>query len=331
MTANPSLSLVEATASDANCATTSILSDAWRVAWSRGEGCRELAEHLTDGLAVPVQSDLAATCIDHRAEVLVTRRLNTFDLVSQVVPVGIDLSRIDSITAAVSDGPHSALVAAIADRLATRLGVPAEIATVYRAPEELPVAMARIEVLAERYPDLGRRIAHAKSAVGLLDTLGPRTLLIAGAPEGSWFQRQLWGPGPALASHASGGAIVVKSAPLRCFHASVNPAGHTVSPDLPVAEARRRVRLPSTPVARHGRLVGIVRRRAIDTAPDDAVVGDVMEVPVAVRATEPIDAVEGLRVYLEDGPVPVVDDRTRLIGIVPSVALDAAPEMGSAA
>lgn len=331
MTANPTLSLVEASAAPSMNAPSSPPPDSWRVAWSRGEGCKELAEYLTDDLAVRIRSDVAATCIDHRAEILVSRRLSSFGLVSQVVPVDVDLSRIDSITAAVSDGPHSPLVAAIANRLAAKLGVPAEIATVYRTPEELPAALARIERLAVSYPELGRRIAHAESAAGLLDTLGSRTLLIAGASEGSWFQRQLWGPGPALASYASGGAIVVRSAPLRCFHAAVNPAGLTISPDLPVTEARRLVRLPSVPVARQGSLVGIVRRRALDIAPDDGVVGDVMEVPIAVRATEPIDAVADVRAHLDDGPVPVVDERTRLVGIVPPVAVEAATEMGSAA
>ncbi len=331
MTANPTLPLVEAAAADRMSSPNDRPADSWRVAWSRGEGCRELAEHLTDDLPVRIQTDLAGTCIDHRAEILVTRRLSSFDLVSQVVPVGVDLSRVDSITAAVSDGPHSPLAAAIADRLATTLGVPAEIATVYRSPEELPAALARIERLGFSYPNLGRRIAQAKSAVGLIDTLGSRTLLIAGAPEGSWFQRQLWGPGPAVASQTTGGAIVVRSAALRCFHAAVNPAGHTVSPDLPVSEAKRLVRFPTAPVARLGRLVGIVRRRALDVAPDDAVVGDVMEVPVAVRATEPIDAVGDVRKYLDDGPVPVVDERTQLVGIVPAVAIAAITEMGSAA
>ena len=266
MTANPTLSLVETPAAGAGHAIASLLSDSWRVAWSRGEGCRELAEHLTDDLPVPVTTDLAATCIDHRAEVLVARRLTSFDLVSQVVPIDVDLTRVDAITAAVSDGPHAGLVAAIADRLAAKLDVPAEIATVYRSAEELPEAMARIERLAPAHPSLGRRIARAESAAGLLDTLGPRTLLVAGALKGSWFQRQLWGPGSALASNSSGGAIVVKSAPLRCFHAAVNPAGHTVSPELPVGEARRLVLTSSAAVARSGRRVGIVRRAALDLA-----------------------------------------------------------------
>jgi hypothetical protein len=331
MTANSTLSLAKASSPHSSVTTISQFSDPWRVVWRNGEGCGELAKHLTYGLAVPVHSDLGAFCIDHRAEILVTHRLDAFDLVSRVVPVNVDLTRIDSISAAVFDGPNAALVAAVADRLATRLGVPAEIATVYRSPEELPAAMARIERLSQAHPNLGRRIARAESAVGLLDTLGPRTLLIAGAPDGSWFHRQLWGPGPASASQSSVGAIVVKSAPLRCFHAAIDPAGHTMSPGLSVAEARRRLYLPSAPVAHDGRLVGIVRRRAIDSAADDAVVGDVMEVPVSVRATESISAVGGVRVYLDDGPVPVVDGRNRLIGIVPSVATEAAAEMGSAA
>ena len=118
---------------------------------------------------------------------------------------------------------------------------------------------------------------------------------------------------------------------MRCFHAAVNPAGHTISPDLPIAEARRLVHLPSVPVARHGRIVGVVRRSSLDAAPDGGVVGDVMQIPVAVRATEPIEAIGDVRTYLEDGPVPVVDERTRLVGIIPPVAVAAATEIGSAA
>ena len=288
-----------------------------RVAWTRGDGCLPLADMLSGGSPIAVGRDLARTCIDQRVDWLVTRRLTGFDLVSQIVPRGVDLDRVRSITVAVGDGPHAPLAAAVAERLSQALGVPAELATVYREIDEMPAAIARIERLSRLHPNLGRRVAHAKSAVGLLDTLDRFNLLVVGAPEGSWFQRQLVGPGQTLADSAPGGAIVVRSAPERCFHASADAAGHAIGPELQVAEARRLVSTPAAPVARNGRLIGLVRERTLASAPDDATVAEVMEAAVAVRPTEPLAAVQELDSFFESSPVPVVDDGSRLVGVVP--------------
>jgi hypothetical protein len=271
---------------------------------------------LASGEPIAIGSHLAGSCAEQRVDLLVTARLSGFDLVPVVVPHRVNLRRVRSITAAVADGPHSPLVASVAARLVETLDLPGELVTVYRRPEELPSAMARIEHLGSEHPGLGRRIARSSSAAGLTDTLSPFTLLVVGAPGGSWFQRQLYGPGHRLAGSAPGGAVVVRTAPRRCFHAATNAAGRAVGPELTAADARRLVTSPATPVAAAGKLVGVLRTAALDDAADETPVGSLMEPPVAVRATEPLDAATELHPFLDEGPVPVVDDQARLIGLV---------------
>ena len=202
--------------------------------------------------------------------------------------------------------------------LATVLGLQADVATVYRDIDELPAALDRVERLAGPHPSLGRRVARASSAAGLTETLTRSSLLVVGAPGGSWFQRQLFGPGHQLAGAAPGGALIVRDAPRRCFHASVDAAGRAIGPDLTAEEARRLVDTPSIPVARGGRIVGVLRLATLAGASDETVIGELMEAPVAVSPTEPLDVIRDLSDFLDGGPVPVVDQRSRLVGIIPA-------------
>jgi hypothetical protein len=287
------------------------------VAWTRGHGCRDVARLLASGEPVPIGPNLARSCVEHRIDLLVTGRLSSFDLVPVVVPSHVDLGRVRTITAAVADGPHSPLVASVAARLAGTLRVPGELVTVYRRPEELPGAMQRIDRLGARHPELGRRVAQAPSAAGLTATLNSFNLLVLGAPGGSWPQRQLHGPGHRLADAAPGGAVVVRDAPRRCFHAAADAAGPAaVGPEMSAADARRLVTAPAVPVAAAGKLVGVLRAGALDDAMDESVVGDLMEPPVAVRDIEMLDAAAELVAFFEGAPVPVVDDQANLVGLV---------------
>ena len=101
-------------------------------------------------------------------------------------------------------------------------------------------------------------VVRAKSAKALIATLEPDTLLVIGAPGGSWMQRQLLGPGNQLRHAAPGGVIVVRSAEPRCFQKAKQ--GVVVSPWLQVEEARRiTLDAAAVPVVADGILVGIVR------------------------------------------------------------------------
>jgi hypothetical protein len=272
---------------------------------------------VAEDAVIAARADLKTHCLAERIDLLVARRFTTFDLVPTVVPHDVSLDRVRSITAAVCDGPHSSLVAAIAARLSATLDVPAELVTVYRDAEELPDAVVRMAKLAAPHPEMGRRIAQSSTVAGVVDTLNSTTLLVVGAPGGSWIQRQLHGPGHRMISGAPGGVVVVRNAPRSCFHEAVDPAGIALGAGLAVEDARRIMATSSVPVAREGRLVGILRADALTSAPAGATVGDLMEPPVAVLATESIAAVDDLRAFLDDGPVPVVDGKARLVGVVP--------------
>ena len=107
-----------------------------RAAWTRGRGCQPLAETLSEEAAIPVKGDLHTMCVSATIDILVGRKMTRFDLVPTVVPTNIDLDRVTSVTIAVGEGPHTPLAAAVGARIAAVLGVPGELATVFRtAPE----------------------------------------------------------------------------------------------------------------------------------------------------------------------------------------------------
>jgi hypothetical protein len=221
------------------------------------------------------------------------------------------------ITAAIGDGPHSSLAATVADRLAGRLEVPGELATVFRTAEEADSATERLDRLALQHPDLQRRAVQAPDAKGLVSTLSSTTLLVVGAPGGSWFQRQIFGPGHRLLVAAPGGSVVVRSAPRRCYHEAASPAGVAVGPHLAVEDARALVRHETVPVADEGKLIGILRAAALRKSTTDSVVADLMEAPVAVSAAEPASAAAELAEFFGQSPIPVIDSYGQLVGVIP--------------
>jgi len=247
---------------------------------------------------------------------LVTRQLSSFDLVPVIVPHHVDLERVEAVTAAVGDGPHSQLAAAVASRLGAALDVPAELATVYRTPDEMPAALARLARLANSYPDLGRRAVSEPTAARLIDSLTPGTLLVVGAAGGSWLQRQLYGTGHRLLVTAPRGAVVVRSAPRRCYQGATDPTGFALGCHLSVRDALRLMRYPVAPVADEGLLVGVVRVTTLAEADPALPIAAVMEPPVAIAAIEPTTAAADLHEFFGDSPVPVVDTAGYLIGTI---------------
>ncbi|MCL1601479.1 MAG: hypothetical protein M3112_08100, partial [Actinomycetia bacterium] len=156
-------------------------------------------------------------------------------------------------------------------------------------------------------------VVRAGTAKGIVDTFSPGTLLVLGAPGGSWMQRQFFGPGRKLLYSASGGAVVVRSAPRRCFQA----AG-------PVAALGTRMRVrdaeliidgrPAVPVAEDGQLVGIVRTEMLLACSDETTIGEVMEEPVFLHVDDVAEDSEHVAQFLGGGAVPVVDRGGNLFG-----------------
>ena len=94
-----------------------VAADLGSVGVTRGFGCSRLAALLGDRPPVTIDGDLRHSCIAHHIELLVARKATSFDLVPTVVPRDVDLDRVTAVTAAVGDGPHSPLAAAVASRL----------------------------------------------------------------------------------------------------------------------------------------------------------------------------------------------------------------------
>lgn len=280
-----------------------------RVMWTRGEGCAELA--LAIGPAVQVEGDLRSAVIKGRADLLVARKLTSFDLVGVAVPHGFSAPEVSGVVAAVGGGPHSALAAVIAGRLAASLGVTGSIASASASSEDDAIAEGLLAEVGTLVPEMPAKVVRAASARHLVDGLPEGSLLVVGAPGGSWMQRQFFGPGRQLVVRASAGAVVVRSAPARCFHAmeEASPFG----PAMPVTEARRLLIDSSAPVVDAGVLVGIVRRSALVDAAGRTV-GEVSEDPVFVSEADPLEAAAGLLGFVD--PVPVVDSSGRLKGVV---------------
>ncbi len=291
----------------------------WRVVWTRGDGCRELAAVLADGHAVKANQDLRSSCIEARATMLVARDLPSFDFCSVAVPHDFDSDAVRSVVAAVGGGPHSGLAAVTAQRIAVRLGVPARLVTGYRRPDQREQADA---VLA----DLSRSVTLPSQAVlttsppAMAASEPPGTLLVIGAPGGSWFQRQLIGPGARLQAKAPGGVVVVRMSSMRVFQVMQPP--RAIGSHMRVRDAVDLTTDWTVAVADHGRLVGLVTRSTLLSVPEHLQVGTVADTPVSVTADELVDDVLLLLAEHGGGPIPVVDERGLLHGVVASSDID---------
>ena len=289
--------------------------DHWSVVSARGAGCWELAQILANGDAHPAQSDLRDACITARADLMVQRWVSSFDLVSVAVPHHFHQEIVGSVVAAVGGGPHSLLAARVARKVAEAVGTKAAMITVSRSRDDDAATEEVLDRIGDQVAGLTPTVVRARSAKALVETLGPDTLLVIGAPGGSWFQRQLVGPGQQLRHAAPGGAIVVRSAEPRCFQQAT--PGVVVSPWLRVEEARWIVGdTAAMAVVADGILVGIVRRDALHSAPAEAEVATVIEESVFVLLDDPLDAATDLQPFLEGAPVPVVDRSGRWFGSI---------------
>jgi len=285
----------------------------WTVLWTRGDGCEELAGIL--GKPVFAEGNLREKCIEARADLVVQRRLTSFDLVDSVASNQFDVKQVTSVMAAVGGGPHSLLAGRVAQQVAVALGVPGSLVSATRNAVEDVSIRENLDRIGEHVPALERRLEQVTSAGGLLSTLDDGALLVLGAPGGSWLQRQFFGPGRQLIHAAPGGIVVVRSSPRRCFHAA-EPAT-AIAPWLSVAEAVKLGGPSVVPVAAHGSLVGLFRLETARDAAEGATVQDVMEEPVFLSVDDPVDAASDLGSFFDGAPVPIVDHDGRLIGVLP--------------
>jgi hypothetical protein len=290
--------------------------DRWSVVSAPGAGCWELGQVLAGGdLHTVHRRNLRDACITAGADLLVQPRLTSFDLVSVVVPHGFHQETVGSVVAAVGGGPHSLLAARVARKIADVIGVKAAMITVARSQNDVDASQQVLDQIGDRVPGLTPSVVRARSAEALVEMLELDTLLVIGAPGGSWVQRQLLGPGQKLRHAAPGGVIVVRSAEPRCFQKTTTAPGLVVSPWLRVEDARWVIGdAPVAPVVADGFLVGIVRQDALRSAPADVNVATVAEEAVFVLIDDPLDAAADLHQFLEGAPVPVVDRSMRWLG-----------------
>ena len=284
------------------------------VIWTRGKGCGELAAAIQP-TALRVEGTLEDICRAERADLLVSRKLTSFDLVPVAVPHELDLAATTSIVAAVAGGPHSDLAALVAYQMGEMLSVPADILCAYGLGESRAEALAQIEILSTVVDGMPFRLVETEEPADLVEELDDGTLLVVGAPGGSWFQRQFFGPGRRLQGRAPAGTVVVRSAPQRAFHFLREPEVY-LSPMLGSGDALRMLEYPVLPVADNGKLVGIVRRSSLHLVGHGIQVASVMEDPVAVTVDTPMDEVGEVAQALGGAPVPVIDDEGFLVGVV---------------
>jgi CBS domain-containing protein len=290
-------------------------SQAFRVVWTRGKGCAELAGLLDQGTPARVQDDIRTECIETRADLLVTRRMPPgFDFVSVAVPSDFVADNVGSVSAAVSSGPHSALAARIAWRLGEALGVDAEMVSAYPTPDELPAARRIVKTLAGKIPGMAYRVIETAGAAELIGALPADALLVLGAPGGWWLQRSFFGTGVRLRQRAPAGAIVVQQAPGRVYHRMEEPA--YVSTHLLVGDALRVMEHAVGAVVDDGKLVGVVRQTALVGADPADRVGDLMDDPVFLDVGDSYEEAARLIDLFQGAPIPVVDGDGRLVGCV---------------
>ena len=269
---------------------------------------------MLDKDAIRAAGDLTDGAVDHRAGLLVSRRFSSFDVIPTAVPFDVDLAKADSVAALVSGGPHSEFATTLARHVADALSVPARVECAYESDGEQFEALNLVEQLVLAVPGIEAGIVQASSASEVISKLGDATLLVVGAPGGSFLQRQFFGPGARLIAKSSIGAIGVQAAPRRAFLAMNEP--EYVSPYMGAGDAARLMPGGLIAVVEDGVLIGSVTGTALVMAGDGPRVLDCMREPISIDRLTPVD--DALEELLSLGvpSLPVVDGSMKLIGTV---------------
>jgi hypothetical protein len=284
------------------------------VLWTRGPGCGELAGLLASRRAVRVEGAIDQACVHEQADLVVQRKLSSFDLIDVAVPSEFDPQAVDHVTAALGGGPHSTLAALIAERLGTALGVPAMALSGYRDDDDRTAAeQLLLQTIAGTRLD-GAAVRTPKPA-DLIGQLPGRSLVVLGAAGGNWFQRQLFGPGHRLTARAPAGAVIVRHSPLKAFQTMMPPIG--LGPHLRAADALAVMEHAVVPIVEGGVVLGVVRRGTLAGLGGDEQIGTVVEDAPLVGVLEPAEAVDEVAEFYEGSPIPLVDERGTLVGMTP--------------
>lgn len=292
----------------------------WRVVWTGTRDCRALAELLADDRAVHARRDSLATMVETRANLHVAPQLPAIERCSVAVPHDVDLGGVDQVVATVGGGPHSTLAAATAARIAQRLGIPGRIVTGYRRPDRRPTAERALSQVAALGIDLPMEAVAAAHPSDLVASLPARAMVVVGAPGGSWFQRQFFGPGVRLRVGAPGGVVVVRQDVTRVYQV-MGPA-RAVGGHMRVRSVLELTSDRVVLVADHGRLIGSVQRSRLYSHPSHVEIGALADPPVAVAADEPVEHILLVLDEHDGGPVGVVAPNGQLIGSVSAQELD---------
>ena len=291
---------------------TSAMGNVLRVVWTRGNGCSELAELLSDGSPDRISGDLVQQCINQRADLLVTRRLpGSFDLVNVAVPLDFVPENVTRVVSAVAGGPHSFLAADTASRIGRRLGVEAEMISAVRPGDDPGDAEELLEHIGLSLPEMGGRVVTVEGIAELVEQLDEGALLVLGAPGGSWLQRSRFGPGARLRSKAPAGTIMVRSAPDRVFRWMGDPV--FVSPMRLADDTLLLHSQKVLAVADEGMLIGLVRRESLEGA-GTSPVGSVMEEAMSAKVDQTIVEAMQLEPMFGPDPIPVTDHHEHLVG-----------------
>ena len=293
------------------------------VLWTRGRERRALAEALAGDSAQRAESDVTSSCIAARAGVLVARHPRSFDLCSVVTPHGFSPSTTRSVVATVGGGPHSPLAAAVAQRLSERLGVPSLAIYAYRHVSERSRAVHVLDGLAAHVQHLDTQPVLVPNPAAMVAALPVGTLLVVGAPGGSWSQRQFFGPGAHIKAKAPSGTIVVHHAPARVYQVMQPPVAF--GPHMRAADAMQLSDTHHLIVAQEGRLLGLVAQHALLNARPAHELKDIMDAPVSLSLEDPVDHARSIVREHPDTAIPVIDGRDHIVGTVAADDLDSRP------
>jgi CBS domain-containing protein len=295
------------------------------VLWTRGAQCQVLADVLSGGSAIQAGSNVATSCVQTRASILVARHLTSFDLCNIAVPHGFSPTETSSIVAAVGGGPHSRLATTLAYVLGRQLELPVRAVYGHRDAGERARALAVLDDLAGHLQDVDAEAIQTPSPAAMVSELPAGSLLVVGAPGGSWFQRQFFGPGARIRAKAPGGAIVVRHAPPRVYQVMQPPTAF--GPHMRVADALTLADTQQLIIAEEGRLVGLVPREKLVEAGRALELQDIMESPVFLSPEEELDHATELTSDHPGRAIPVIDSRRHIIGTISGADLTARPPL----
>jgi len=221
-----------------------------------------------------------------------------------------DLTR-RGVVATVAGGPHSILAAQTAALLGESLGVDAEMVSASGPGDDPSAAQLTLDRIATLVPQIRGRVVGVEGISSLAQDLDEGSLLVLGAPGGSWLQRSMLGPGARLRSKAQAGAVMVRSAPDRVFRwmgepVFVGPLRH--SDDTLRIHAEKVLA-----VADQGVLIGLVRRERLEGS-GETPVGAIMEAAVSAKVDETLAEARELEPTFGDDPIPVTDHEEHLVG-----------------